>query len=164
LRRVAVLARLDNPSNVVEAQEVETAARTLGVDVTTSNIRRAEDIAPAIEALKGRAHALHVVADPVQFANSVRINTLALAARLPTMYGSREGVDAGGLMSFGANYTSQWRRAAELTDKILRGTKAGDIPVEQPTKFDLIVNMITAKALGLDIPATLLARADAVIE
>ena len=105
-----------------------------------------------------------MVADPVQFANSVRINTLALAARLPTMYGSREGVDAGGLMSFGANYTSQWRRAAELTDKILRGTKAGDIPVEQPTKFDLIVNMITAKALGLDIPATLLARADAVIE
>jgi putative ABC transport system substrate-binding protein len=164
LRRLAILARLDNPSNAVEAGEVTNAARTLGLEVATSNIRRTEDITPAIEALKGRADALHVVSDPLQFANGVRINTLALGARLPTMYGYREGVDAGGLMSYGANYPNLWRRAAELVDKILRGTKAGDIPVEQPTKFDLIVNMIAAKALGLEIPATLLARADEVIE
>jgi putative ABC transport system substrate-binding protein len=164
LRRLAILARLDNPSNVVEAGEVTNAARTLGIDVATSNIRRTEDIAAAIEALKGRADALHVVSDPLQFANGVRINTLALGARLPTMYGYREGVDAGGLMSYGANYPNLWRRAAELVDKILRGTKAGDIPVEQPTKFDLVINMITAKAFGLEMPPTLLARADEVIE
>jgi putative ABC transport system substrate-binding protein len=164
LRRLAILARLDNPSNVVEAGEVTNAARTLGLEVATSNIRRTEDITPAIEALKGRADALHVVSDPLQFANGVRINTLALGARLPTMYGYREGVDAGGLMSYGANYPNLWRRAAELVDKILRGTKAGDIPVEQPTKFDLVVNTITAKTLGLTVPDALLARADEVIE
>ena len=164
LRRLAILARLDNPSNVVEAGEVEAAARPLGLEVSTSNIRRAEDIVPAFEALKDRADALHVVSDPLLLANGLRINTLALGARLPTMYSFREGMDTGGLMSYGADMTSLWRRAAELTDRILRGTKAGDIPVEQPTKFDLIVNLITAKALGLDIPATLLARADQVIE
>jgi putative ABC transport system substrate-binding protein len=164
LRRLAILARLDNPSNVVEAGEVTNAARALGLEVATSNIRRVEDITPAIEALKGHADALHVVSDPLQFANGVRINTLALAARLPTMYGYREGVDAGGLMSYGANYPNLWRRAAELVDKILRGTKAGDIPVEQPTKFDLVINLIAAKALGLQIPDKLLATADEVIE
>ena len=164
LRRLAILARLDNPSNVVEAGEVTSAARALGLEVATSNIRRTEDITPAIEALKGRADALHVVSDPLQFANGVRINTLALGARLPTMYGYREGVDAGGLMSYGANYPNLWRRAAELVDKILRGTKAGNIPVEQPTKFDLVVNIVTAKTLGIEIPPTLLARADEVIE
>jgi putative ABC transport system substrate-binding protein len=164
LRRLAILARLDNPSNVVEAGEVTNAARALGLEVATSNIRRVEDITPAIEALKDHADALHVVSDPLQFANGVRINTLALAARLPTMYGYREGVDAGGLMSYGANYPNLWRRAAELVDKILRGTKAGDIPVEQPTKFDLVINLIAAKALGLQIPDKLLATADEVIE
>jgi putative ABC transport system substrate-binding protein len=165
LRRLAILARLDNPSNVVEAGEVEAAARPLGLEVATANARRAEDIAPAIEALRGRADALHVVSDPLLLANGTRINTLALGARLPTMYSYREGVDAGGgLMSYGANYPNLWRRAAELVDKILRGTKAGDIPVEQPIKFDLVVNMITAKALGLEVPATLLVRADEVIE
>jgi putative ABC transport system substrate-binding protein len=164
LRRLVILARLDNPSNLVEANEVTTAARALGVEVETLNIRRTEDIAPAIEALKGRADALHVVSDPLLLANGVRINTLALGARLPTMYSFREGIEAGALMSYGANVPNLWRRAAELIDKILRGTKAGDIPVEQPTKFDLVVNMITAKALGLEVPPTLLARADEVIE
>jgi len=164
LRRVAILARLDNPSNVMEVGEVEAAARTLGIEVTTANARRAEDIAPAIEALKGRADALHVVSDPLLLANGNRINTLALGARLPTMYSFREGLEAGGLMSYGASFPNLWRRAAELVDKILRGAKPGDIPVEQPIKFDLVVNMITAKALGLEIPTTVLARADEVIE
>ena len=164
LQRLTILARLDNPSNVVEAGEVTTAARTIGLEVATSNIRRTEDILPAFEAFKGRTDALHVVSDPLLLANGVRINTLALGSRLPTMYSFREGTEAGGLMSYGANMPSLWRRAAELVDKIVRGTRVGDIPVEQPTKFDLVINMITAKALGIDVPPILLARADEVIE
>jgi ABC-type uncharacterized transport system substrate-binding protein len=164
LRRLAILARLDNPSNVVEVGEVEAAARTLRLDVTTLNARRAEDITPAIEALKGRADALHVVSDPLLLANGLRINTLALGARLPTTYSYREAVEVGGLMTYGPNYPDLWRRAAELVDKILRGTKPSDLPVEQPTKFHLVVNLITARALGLEVPPTLLARADEVIE
>jgi ABC-type uncharacterized transport system substrate-binding protein len=97
-------------------------------------------------------------------ANDIRINTLALGARLSTMYSYREGVAAGGLMSYGTNMTDLWRRAAQFVDRILRGTKAADIPVEQPTRFDLVVNLITARALGLTIPPMLLARADEVIE
>src|SRR5262249_27069859 len=164
LRRLVILARLDNPSNVVERGEVEAAARTLGIELVTGNIRRAEDIVPAFDAFRGSADALHLGSDPLRVANGLRINTLARGARLPTIYSYREGVDTGGLMSYGADMTNMWRRAAELTDRILRGTKAGDIPVEQPTKFDLVVNLVTAKALGLDVPATLLARADEVIE
>ena len=164
LRRVAILARLDNPSNVAEVGEVEAAVRTLGLDVTTSNARRAEDIAPAIEALKGRADALHVVSDPFLLANRIRINTLALGARLPTMHSFREAVEIGGLLSYGANMPDLWRRAAELVDKILRGTKPADLPVEQPTKFDFVVNLITAKALDLTVPPSVLARANEVIE
>jgi putative ABC transport system substrate-binding protein len=164
LRRLAILARLDNPSNVIEVGEIEGVAHTLGMEIMTANARRAPDIEPAIEALKGRADALHVVSDPLVAANLIRINTLALGARLPTMYGYRDGVDAGGLMSYGANYPDLWRRAAEFVDKILRGTKPADLPIEQPVRFDLIVNMITAKALGLTIPEVFLARATEVIE
>ena len=127
-------------------------------------IRRAEDIAPAFEALKGRADALYIVLDPVMITNRIRINTLALAARLPTMHTVREPVEAGGLMSYGPNWPNQFRRAADFVDKILRGAKPGDIPVEQPTKFDLVINLTTAKVLGLTVPPTLLATADEVME
>ena len=123
-----------------------------------------EDIAPAFEALKGRAEALYVAGDPLVNAQTVRINTFALAARLPTMYAQREYVEAGGLMSYGPNFPDLNRRAADYVDKILRGAKPADMPVEQPTKFDLVINLTTAKALGLEIPPTLLARADEVIE
>jgi putative ABC transport system substrate-binding protein len=123
-----------------------------------------EDIAPALTALKGRAEALYVCGDALVTTNRIRIVTLALAARLATMYPSREHVDAGGLMSYGPNFTDLHRRAADFVDKILRGAKPADIPVEQPTKFDLIINLTTAKALGIDVPPTLLARADEVIE
>ena len=164
LRRLAIMANVGNPAAVLEMGEVQAAARTLGLEVVTLEIRRAEDIAPAFEALKGRADALYVVGDPLVNTNRVRINTLALAARLPTMYGSREYVEAGGLMSYGANFPDLFRRAADYVDKILRGAKPADIPVEQPTKFDLVINLTTAKALGLDVPPTLLARADEVIE
>jgi putative ABC transport system substrate-binding protein len=149
---------------VLEAGEVQAAARTLGLDVDTFEFRRAEDIAPAFDAFKGRADALYVSNDAIFVANRIRIITLALGARLPTTYASREFVEAGGLMSYGPNSPDLWRRAAELVDKILHGTKVGDIPVEQPTKFDLVINLTTAKALGLTVPPTLLAIADEVIE
>ena len=164
LRRLAIMANIGSPIGVLEMGEVQAAAGTLGLEVATLEIRRAEDIAPAIEALKGRADALYVVTDPLMNTNRIRINTLALGARLPTMHGLREYVEAGGLMSYGANFPDLYRRAADYVDKILRGAKPADLPVEQPTKFDLVINLKTAKALGLDVPPTLLARADEVIE
>ena len=137
----------------------------LGIDVANFEIRRAEDIAPAFEeALKGRADALYVVGDALTATNRVRINILALAARLPTMHFVKVYVEAGGLMSYGPNFPDLFRRAAEYVDKILRGAKPGELPVEQPTKFELVVNLKTAKALGLTIPESFLLRADEVIE
>src|SRR5262245_23545835 len=164
LRRLAIMGNVGNPATVVEIREVQATARMLGLEVINLEIRRGEDIAPAFETLKGRAEALYVVTDPLANTHGVRINTLALAARLPTMHGFRNYVEAGGLMSYGPNFPDLFRRAGDYVDKILRGTKPGDIPVEQPTKFDLIINLTTAKALGLEIPPTLLARADEVIE
>ena len=122
-------------------------------------IRRAEDIAPAFEALKGRADALYVVADPLVNTNRARIHTLAMGARLPAIYNAREHVEAGGLLSYGPNFPELYRRAADFVDRILRGAKPGDIPVEQPTKFDLVVNLTTAKALGLELCRRLCSRA-----
>ena len=164
LRRLAILANLGSPLVVLEMREVQGTARTLGLEVATSEIRRAEDIAPGVDALKGRADALYVVADPLVTTNRIRISTSALGARLPTMHGQRENVEAGGLMSYGPNFPGLHRRAGDYVDKILRGANPVDIPVEQPTKFDLVVNLKTAKTLGLDVPPTLLARADEVIE
>jgi putative ABC transport system substrate-binding protein len=164
LRRLAILANVGNPAATLEMNEVRAAARTLGLEVITLEIRRGEDIAPAFEALKGRAEALYVAIDALANASRIRINTSALGARLPTMHGSRDYVEAGGLMSYGPNVPDLWRRAAEYVDKILHGAKPGDIPVEQRTKFDFVVNLTTAKALGLDVPPMLLARADEVIE
>jgi len=164
LRRLAIMANVGNPAAALEIGEVQAAARTFDLAVATSQIWRVEDFAPAFEALKGRADALYICAEPLMNVNRVRINTLALGMRLPTMYGSREYVEAGGLMSYGANMPDLFRRAADYVDKILRGAKPADLPVEQPTKFDLVINLITAKALGLEVPPTLLARADEVIE
>jgi putative ABC transport system substrate-binding protein len=164
LHRLAILANVGSPAVVPELREIQAGAGTLGLDVTTLEIRRAEDIAPAFEALKGRAEALFVCGDPLVDTNRIRIITLALAARLPTISDFREYVEAGGLMSYGPNFPDLFRRAADLVDKILRGAKPGDLPVEQPTKFDLILNLTTAKALGLTIPESFLLRADEVIE
>jgi putative ABC transport system substrate-binding protein len=144
--------------------DVQAAARTLGLKVVILEVRRAEDIAPAFDALNGRAEALYVCSDAFLVDNRIQIATLALRARLPTSDPSREFVEAGGLMSYGPNFPDLFRRAAEYVDRILRGTKAADIPVEQPTKFDLIINLTTAKALGLTIPESFLLRADEVIE
>jgi putative ABC transport system substrate-binding protein len=164
LRRLAIVSDLDNPYVKLDVSQTQQAAGTLGVEVATFNIRRGEDIAPAFDALKGRAEALYIPPVPVAFVNRIRINTLALAARLPTVHGVREYVEAGGLMSYGPNWPHMWARAADLVDKILRGTKPADIPVEQPTKFDLVINLTTAKALGFTVPDRLLALADEVLE
>src|SRR5215471_17481693 len=164
VRRLAIIGNVEYAATVLEIGEVQAAARTLGLEVVRSEIRRAEDIAPAFEALKDAAQALFVCPDATINANHARINTLALGARLPTMHGLREYVEAGGLMSYGPNYPDLYRRAAGYVDKILRGAKPADLPVEQPTKFDLVINLVTARALGLEVPATLLARADEVIE
>ena len=154
LHPLAILANVGSSNAVVDMDEVRVVADTLGLGVVTSEIRRAEDIVPAFEALKGRADALYVCADPLVTTKRVHINTLALGMRLPTMYAFRAFVDAGGLISYGPNFPDLFRRAAEIVDKILRGTGPADIPVEQPTKFDLVINLITAKALGLTIPPT----------
>ena len=165
LRRLAIMANVGNSASVLEMREVQAAARTIGLEVTILEIRRAEDIAPAFEELKARADALYVCVDTILFSHRIRVNTLALSARLPTMLSvSREYVEAGGLMSYGPNFVDLFRRAGDYVDKILHGAKPGNIPVEQPTKFDLVINLTTAKALGLEVPPSLLARADEVIE
>jgi|SRR5262245_2015429 len=165
LSRLAIMGNVGNPFTALEMDEAQAAAGKLGLEVVTLEIRRAQDIVPAFETIKGRrSEALYLCIDAVANTNRIPINILAVGARLPTMHGSRDYVEAGGLMSFGANFPDQFRRSADYVDKILRGAKPADLPVQQPTKFDLIVNMITAKALGLDIPAALLARADEVIE
>ena len=152
LRRLAIMANADAPPAVLEMVEVQATARALGLEVSTHEIRRPEDIAPALESLNGRAEALYVCNDPLVTTNRIRINTLALGMRLPTIYNVREFVEAGGLMSYGPNFLDLYRRAADFVDKILRGAKPADIPVEQPTKYDLVVGLKTAKALGLAIP------------
>jgi putative ABC transport system substrate-binding protein len=164
LRRLAIMGNVGNPFAVLELGEVQAAASKLGLEVATLEIRRAQDIAPAFEALKNGADALYVCPDALTNANRIRINILATGARLPTMHGYKDNVEAGGLMSYGANIPDQFRRAADYVDKILRGAKPGDIPVEQPIKFDLVVNLTAAQALGLSLSPTLLARADEVIE
>ena len=164
LRRLAIFLADDSPLTALEADEVQGAARAFALETATFQIRRAEDVAAAFEALQGRAQALYVPANPIFFLNRIRINIFALTARLPTMYTVREPVEIGGLISYGAYWPNMWSRAADVVDKVLRGAKPADIPVEQPTKFDFVVNLTTAKALGLTVPPTLLARADEVIE
>jgi ABC-type uncharacterized transport system substrate-binding protein len=164
LRRLAITYNGGNPSVVLDMREAQTATRVLGLEAVTSDIRRPEDITPAFEALKVRVEAIYICNDPVAITNRVRINTLVLGMRLATMFGAREFVEAGGLISYGPNFSELYRRAAELVDKILRAASPADIPVEQPTKFDLVINLTTAKALGLTIPPSLLTRADEVIE
>jgi putative ABC transport system substrate-binding protein len=164
LRRLAIMANASSPIGVLEMGEVRAAASKLGIEAVSLEIRRMEDIAPAFEALKGHTDALFVVTDPLVNTNRILINALALGARLPSMHAGRDYVEAGGLMSYGPNFADLFRRAADYVDKILRGAKPADLPVEQPTKFDLVVSMKTAKALGLELSPTLLARADQVIE
>jgi putative ABC transport system substrate-binding protein len=164
LRRVAVMGNVDTPNVPLEMDEVQKAASKLGLEVAKVEIRKTEDIVPGIEALKGRVDGLYVCTDPLITAYRTRINTFALSEKLPTMYAFREYVQSGGLMSYGPNFPDLFRRAGDYVDKILRGTKPAEIPVEQPVVFDLIINLSTAKAIGLKIPEAFLVRAKEVIE
>jgi putative ABC transport system substrate-binding protein len=164
LRALGILINPDNTSTVLELDDVEQAARALGLEVIPLKIRRVEEIAPALETLQGPARSLYIAADPLVNSNALRINTLALVKRLPTMHADRAQLEAGGMISYGVDRAELYRRGADYVEKILRGAKPGDIPVQQPTKFDLVINLITVKALGLTAPPTLLALADEVIE
>ena len=164
LKRVAILADAGFPADALEMDQVEAMARSFGIEITKLALRGADDIAPALEALKGGAGALYVCADSLTTTNRLLIITLAQAARLPTIFGARENVEVGGLMSYGPSFSDLFRSAAEYVDKILRGAKPADLPIEQPTKFELAINLRTAKALGLDIPPGVLAIADEVID
>jgi putative ABC transport system substrate-binding protein len=147
MRRLALTGNVRDPAAVLEMQQVRTAAHALDLDVMGFEIQRSEDIPRAFEAFKGRgAEALYVALDPLVSINRTRINILAAAAKLPTIFNNRAFVEAGGLMSYGPNFLDLYRRAAELVDKVLRGTRPSDIPVEQPTRFDLVLNLTTAKA------------------
>jgi putative tryptophan/tyrosine transport system substrate-binding protein len=164
LHRLAILFDAAYPAAVHECAEVQAAARALNVDAMPLEMRRAQDIAPAFASLNGGADALYVVIDSLANSNSTSIITLAASARLPTISTDRTYPKAGALLSYGPNLVDLYRRTGDIVDKILRGTKPADIPVEQPTKFELVINLKTAKALGLSMPPTLLALADEVIE
>jgi putative tryptophan/tyrosine transport system substrate-binding protein len=164
LHRLAIAFNAADPQVNLERDGVFAAAQSLGLKTIRVELRPSEDFAPIIEALKGQVEALYVCLDPFVVTNAVRINALALAARSPVMQGVRENVLAGGLISYGPDFPAMSRRAAEIADKILRGVQPKDIPIEQPTKFDLVINMKTVKALGLTVPETVIARADELIE
>ena len=164
LRTLAMMGNVGNRSTVAEMAEIQAAAETLGLKVAKFEIRRAEDIAPAFDALKGRAQALYIASDSLIISQQGRINTLALGIRMSTLYSIEANVRTGGLLSYGPSRPELYRRAADFVDKILRGTRPADIPVEQPTKFTMVINLKTAKALGLTVPPKLLALADEVIE
>ena len=164
LQRVAIMANVAYPAAKKELAEALAAAQTLGLKPVALEIREPEDTAPTLDLLHGGVEALYVASEALSNTNHARIAALALAARLPTMNGPREFTDAGGLMSYGANIPDLFRRAADYVDKILRGANPADLPVEQPTKFDLVINLKTAKTFGLSISPMLLARADEVIE
>jgi putative ABC transport system substrate-binding protein len=164
MRRLGIMAMIDNVSAASELRDAQAAAIDTGLQTVPFEIRRAEDIATGFDSIKDHVDALYVAVDSLVTTRARQIATLAVAAKLPTMHGAEELVEAGGLMSYGANYLDTWRRAADKIDHILRGAKPAELPVEQPTKFDLVINRTTAKALGLTIPPSLLATADEVIE
>jgi putative ABC transport system substrate-binding protein len=164
LESLGVLSESGNPYAALDVKEVQRAARTFNIQVHIVLLQPGDELDVALDSLKGRVQALYVLPIPRFYASRVQLNAGSLAAKLPTMYVIREYVEAGGLISYGPNWPSMWRRAADLVAKVLNGVKPGDIPVEQPTQFDLIINARTAKALGLEVPPALLARADEVIE
>jgi putative ABC transport system substrate-binding protein len=162
--RLGILTNTNNRAAMLELSQVETAAKALGLDITSAKLRAVDDIPSAFEAVKGHVDMLYFCNDPLLTNSRIPIAIMAAAARLPTMFNFRENVDAGGLMSYGANLPEMFRRAAEMVDRILRGARPGDLPIQQPTKFDLVVNATTARALGIALPPSLIARSDEVIE
>lgn len=165
LRRLAILANVTNPFSVLEVSDVRASASRLGIEATSFDIRKVQDIDDALAQIKGRADALYVCTDAALIhTNRARINSWALAAKLPSMQGAKTYMEGGGLMSYGPNFPAMFRRSADLVDKILRGASPADIPIEQPTKFDLVINLNSAKTLGIAIPPAILAQVDETIE
>jgi ABC-type uncharacterized transport system substrate-binding protein len=165
IRRIAFLQTMGNPVSPSRWEEFKTAALSLGLEAQLLDVREPQDIMRAFDtAIAQRADAILVAGDTVTSANRRQVVELAAKHRLPAMYTSTEFIEAGGLMAYGVNYPDLYRRAAIFVDKIFKGAKPADLPVEQPTKFDLVINLKAAKALGLEVPPTLLARADEVIE
>ena len=162
VRRVALLGNIGSSVILLEMKAAEEAAPKLGLEVFRLGVKKTEDIEPAFESLKDRADALYVCTDPLISTNRVRVNILAIGEKLPTMNSFREYVQAGGLISYGPNFPDLFRRAGDFVNKILRGAKPSDLPVEQPVKFDLMINTTTAKVLGLTIPEKILVRANEV--
>jgi putative tryptophan/tyrosine transport system substrate-binding protein len=164
LRRLALLADIGYPASRLEVDEVQRVAAKLGFEIVKLEVQKAADIVPALEQLHGSVDALYVCTGPLINTNRVSINDVANAAHLPTIHSEKLYIEAGGLICYGPVVDDMFRRAAELVDKILKGAKPGDIPIEQPTKFEMVINLKTARMLGLTLPPTLLARADEVIE
>jgi len=165
VRRVAVLSNPAHPAHPLQIREVNVAARSLGVQLQLLEARGPSEFDGAFAAMaKERVGALLVLSDAMLNSHRTRLADLAARSRLPAAYGVRESVEAGGLMSYGPSFLDLFRRSAAYVDKILKGAKPADLPVEQPTKFELVINLKTAKALGLPIPPSLLQRADKVIE
>jgi ABC-type uncharacterized transport system substrate-binding protein len=165
IARIALIANMSSPASGSQWRQIEVAARSLGLEPQLLDVRTPEAFARAFDtAIKQRADAVQVANDTLTQTNLRRIVDLSAKHRLPSIFASREFVDAGGLMAYGPNFTDLYRRAATYVDKILKGAKPGDLPIEQPTKFELVVNLKTAKALGLTIPQTILLQADQVIQ
>jgi putative ABC transport system substrate-binding protein len=165
LGRVAVLWNATNPYAALVYKQTQAAGRTLGIEVQSLAVRGPDDFEGAFEAARQQhSDALITVEDPLTGANRERIVHFAAVDRLPSLHGYREDVVAGGLISYGANFADLFRRAAGYVDKILKGVKPADLPVQQPTKFELVINLKTAKAFGLQVPPSLLGRADEVID
>jgi putative ABC transport system substrate-binding protein len=163
LSRVAFFGNSTAPAKRT-LKETEVAAEAFGLQIQYLEVQSPKEIEPAFQSAgKGRAQAVIILRNPLTAIHHVRIAELAIKNRLPTMYADREFVEAGGLMSYGADYDFMYRRVAVFVDKILKGTKPADLPVEQPTKFEFVVNLKTAKQIGLTIPPNVLARADRVI-
>jgi putative ABC transport system substrate-binding protein len=164
LRGLAIMANFGNTNSVVELREMQAAAQSVGLKTFPLEVRKAEDVAPVMATVKGQAEGLYVIADGLLNNERFNINAAALDARMSTMHGAREFVVAGGLMSYGASFVDLFRRSGDYVDKILKGAKPADLPVQLPTKFDLIINLKTARALGLQVPPILIARSEEVIE
>jgi putative ABC transport system substrate-binding protein len=163
LRRVAVLWHPANPNNLIQLKRAQVAARTLGVQAEPVPIQGPNDFDSAVKAVRG-TDGLLLLESPLFTTHRARLAELAARSRLPAIYGQREYVEVGGLMSYGTHFQDLYRRTASYVDKILKGAKPADLPVEQPTQFELVINLKTAKALGLTIPQSLLGRADEVIQ
>jgi putative ABC transport system substrate-binding protein len=165
IARIAWLQDMRNPLSPGQWEAIKAAARSLGIEPLALDVQQPEHIGRAFDAaISQRANAIMVANDTVMSMNLRHVVDLASKQRLPAIYFSREFVDAGGLIAYSVNYPDLYRRAASYVDKIFKGAKPAELPVEQPSKFELIINLKTAKALGLDVPPTLIARADEVIE